>query len=37
MVFGRIDGFWRRWDRRTLVVSFQVVPSPEYRIHNIGD
>jgi hypothetical protein len=28
---------WRRWNHHTLVASFQVVPSPEYRIHNIGD
>ena len=37
MIFGQIYDFWRRWDLRTLVTSFQVVPSPEYRIHNIGD
>ena len=37
MVFVRIYDFWRRWDRRILVASFQVAPSPEYRIHNIGD
>jgi len=35
MNFGRIYNFWRRWDHHILVASFQVVPSPEYRIHNI--
>ncbi len=37
MIFGRIYNFWRRWDHHILVASFQVVPSPGYRIHNIGD